>query len=116
MLDYFPLLKHNAHMNTLANDDRIRVVAALVEGNSIRSTSRMTGIARNTVTKLLVDLGQACMVYHDHHVRDVTVRRLQCDEIWAYVGAKAKNVSAEKKEIGWETFGRGSELTPIRNL
>jgi IS1 family transposase len=89
------------NMNTLASVGRIRVVAALVEGNSIRSTSRMTGVARNTVTKLLVDLGQTCMEYHDKHIRNVTVRRLQCDGIWAYVGAKAKNVSAEKKEIGW---------------
>ena len=89
------------NMNTLTQDERIRVVAALVEGNSIRATSRMTNVARNTVTKLLVDLGQVCMKYHDEHVRDVRVRRLQCDEIWAYVGAKAKNVSAEKKEIGW---------------
>src|SRR5438552_4001816 len=89
------------NMNTLTQDERIRVVAALVEGNSIRATSRMTNVARNTVTKLLVDLGQACMAYHDKHVRNVTVRRLQCDEIWAYVGAKAKNVSAEKKQIGW---------------
>ena len=88
-------------MNTLTNDERIRVVAALVEGNSIRSTSRMTGVARNTVTKLLVDLGSACMAFHDKHVRHVRVRHLQCDEIWAYIGAKAKNVSAEKKEIGW---------------
>jgi len=88
-------------MNQLTQDERIRVVGALVEGNSIRATSRMTGVARNTVTKLLVDLGQACMRFHDEHVRNVTVRRLQCDEIWAYVGAKAKNVSAEKKEIGW---------------
>src|SRR6266550_2105016 len=88
-------------MNTLGNDERIRVVAALVEGNSLRATSRMTGVARNTVTKLLVDLGQACTKFHDAHVRDVRIRRLQCDEIWAYVGAKAKNVSAEKKEIGW---------------
>jgi IS1 family transposase len=89
------------NMNTLTQDERIRVVAALVEGNSIRSTSRMTGIARNTITKLLVDLGEACMQYHDAYVRNVRVRRLLCDEIWAYVGAKAKNVSAEKKEIGW---------------
>jgi len=88
-------------MNRLDSDERIRVVAALVEGNSIRSTSRMTGVARNTVTKLLVDLGQACMKYHDEHVRQLTVRRLQCNEIWAYVGAKARNVSAAKKEIGW---------------
>ena len=88
-------------MNTLKQDERVRVVAALVEGNSIRSTSRMTGIARNTVTKLLVDLGTACMRFHDANVCNVKVRRLQCDEIWSYVGAKAKNVSAEKKEIGW---------------
>jgi IS1 family transposase len=89
------------NMNSLTKDERIRVVAALVEGNSIRSTSRMTGIARNTITKLLVDLGTACMEFHDANVRNVRVRRLQCDEIWSYVGAKAKNVSAEKKEIGW---------------
>lgn len=88
-------------MNRLSNDERIRVIAALVEGNSIRSTSRMTGVARNTVTKLLVDLGAACMRYHDEHVRSIRVRRLQCDEIWAYVGAKARNVSPQKKEIGW---------------
>jgi IS1 family transposase len=88
-------------MNTLTNEDRVRVVAALAAGNSIRSTSLMTGLARNTVTKLLVDLGQSCMVYHDRHVRNVTVRRLQCDAIWANVGAKAKNISATKKEISW---------------
>src|ERR1017187_9024737 len=88
-------------MNSLTQAERIRVVAALVEGNSLRAVSRMTGIARNTITKLLVDLGEACMAYHDAHVRNVRVRRLQCDEIWAYVGAKARNVSAEKKEIGW---------------
>src|SRR5271157_3060540 len=89
------------NMNTLSNEERSRAVAALVEGNSIRSTSRMTGVARNTVTKLLVDLGSACMKYHDEHVRNVRVLRLQCDEIWAYVGAKARNVSLAKKEIGW---------------
>jgi IS1 family transposase len=89
------------NMNTLSNEDRIRVVAALVEGNSIRSTSRMTGAARNTVTKLLIDRGQACMKFHDEHVRGVRVRRLQCDEIWSYVRAKAKNASPEKKAIGW---------------
>jgi len=89
------------NMNTLSQAERVQVIAALVEGNSLRSVSRMTGIARNTITKLLVDLGEACMQYHDAHVRDVRVRLLQCDEIWAYVGAKAKNVSAEKKEIGW---------------
>src|SRR5271168_5505489 len=89
------------NINVLTQDERIRVVAALVEGNSLRSTSRMTGIARNTINKLLVALGTACMRYHDEHVRNVRVRRLQCDEIWAYVGAKARNVTPAKKEIGW---------------
>jgi IS1 family transposase len=88
-------------MNILSQAERVQIVAALVEGNSLRSVSRMTGIARNTITTLLVDLGEACMQHHDAAVRNVRVRRLQCDEIWAYVGAKAKNVSAEKKEIGW---------------
>lgn len=88
-------------MNSLSQEERIRIVSALVEGNSLRAVSRMSGIARNTITKLLVDLGEACMQYHDAHVRGLKVRRLQCDEIWAYVGAKARNVSAEKKEIGW---------------
>ncbi len=88
-------------MNLLSQSERVKIVAALVEGNSLRSVSRMTGIARNTITKLLVDLGEACMAYHDAHVRNIRVRRLQCDEIWAYVGAKAKKVSVEKKEIGW---------------
>jgi IS1 family transposase len=89
------------NMNNLSQDERVRIVAALVEGNSLRAVSRMTDIARNTITKLLVDLGEACMAYHDAHVRNVRVRRLQCDEIWAYVGAKQKNASPEKKEIGW---------------
>lgn len=88
-------------MNLTTKEDRIKIVAALVEGNSLRAVSRMTGIARNTITALLVNLGEACMQYHDANVRNVRVRRLQCDEIWAYIGAKAKNVQPEKKEIGW---------------
>ena len=82
-------------------EQKTRVVGALVEGNSIRSTVRMTGVAKNTVVKLLLDLADACAAYHDRHVRNIHVRRLQCDEIWQYVGAKAKNVRPEKKAIGW---------------
>jgi IS1 family transposase len=88
-------------MKTLTTSDRARVVAALVEGNSIRSTVRITGIAKNTVAKLVADLGEACMSYHDAHVRNLHVRRLQCDEIWQFVGAKAKNARADKKAEGW---------------
>ncbi len=88
-------------MKTLSTSDRARVVSALVEGNSIRSTVRITGIAKNTVAKLVIDLGNVCMSYHDRHVRNLRVRRLQCDEIWQFVGAKAKNARAEKKAEGW---------------
>ena len=88
-------------MNLLTTDERIKVIAALVDGNSIRSTSRMTGIARNTITKLLTDLGAACMDFHDKHVQNVRIRRLQCNEIGSYAGAKARNATTHKREIGW---------------
>jgi len=88
-------------MNRLTREEQTKVVAALVEGNSIRSTSRMTGVARNTITTLLVDLADACVAYHNQHVRGLKTKRLQCDEIWNFVGAKAKNASPEKKAEGW---------------
>lgn len=88
-------------MRRLTAEQKIRVVAALVEGNSIRSTVRLTGVAKNTVIKLVLDLADACAAYHDRTVRNVRVRRLQCDEIWQFVGSKAKNTNPEKKAIGW---------------
>src|SRR5271157_97415 len=88
-------------MNRLATDKRAAVIAALVEGTSINATCRITGAAKHTVLKLLKDLGCAAAHYHDSHVRNLRVRRLQCDEIWAFVGAKMKNTSAEKIEQGW---------------
>jgi len=61
----------------------------------------MTGAAKNTVVKLLLDLAEACAAYHNRYVRNLKVRRLQCDEIWNFVGAKAKNARPEKKAEGW---------------
>lgn len=81
--------------NVLKPAKRAAVVAALTEGNSLRSTCRMTGVSRNTVTKLLVDLGTACSAYMDEHLRELPCRRLQVDEIWSFVYAKAKNVPQE---------------------
>jgi IS1 family transposase len=88
-------------VNRLSPQKRTQVIAALVEGNSIRATVRMTGVAKNTVTKLLCDLGEACYEYHHKHVRNVKAKRVQCDEIWSFVGSKAKNTSPEKQEQGW---------------
>ncbi len=84
-------------MNRLTTAKRVAVVAALVEGNSIRATSRMTDVSKPTILKLLADLGTACAEYHDATVRELRCQRLQCDEIWSFVGAKQKNVSDEKR-------------------
>jgi IS1 family transposase len=88
-------------MNRLSIADRAKILGMLVEGNSLRSCARMAEVSLNTVTKLLVDLGGACEKFHDEHVRNVRVRRLQCDEIWCLVGSKAKNVTPEQKAQGW---------------
>ncbi len=88
-------------MNRLPIEKRAQILGMLVEGNSLRATSRLADVSINTVTKLLVDLGSACADYHDAHVRNVRAQRIQCDEIWCFVGAKAKNVTPEKQAQGW---------------
>lgn len=86
-----------ASMNKLSTKDRVRIIAALVEGNSIRATCRMTGAAKGTVLKLLVDLGKACAKYQDEKLRGLTCKRIQCDEIWSFCYAKEKNLPEELK-------------------
>lgn len=88
-------------MNQLDTTRRVQVVKCLCEGVSIRGTVRLTSVAKNTIVKLLAEIGSACAEYHDKNVRGLRVRRLQCDEIWSFVGAKQKNASPEKKEEGW---------------
>ena len=103
-------------MNRLSTTDRVRVVASLVEGNSIRATVRMTGIAKNTIVKLLGELGAACSKYQDETIRNVRSRRVQCDEIWSFVGSKEKNTTPEKKAKGcgdcwtWTALDADSKL------
>ena len=94
-------------MNKLSTEKRARIVSALVEGCSIRSTVRMTGVAKNTVTKLLVDLGQVCSEFQDRTLRNLACKRLQLDEIWSFCYSKAKNVPEDKKH----TFGYGDVWT-----
>jgi IS1 family transposase len=87
-------------MNTLATTERSAVVRALVEGCSIRSTVRMTGVSKKAVLKLLVDMGTVCQEFHDERVRSLKTERLQCDEAWAFVGAKQKQVDAGAEAHG----------------
>lgn len=89
-------------MNKLSIEKKAQVVGCLVEGMSIRSTVRITGAAKNTVTKLVVDLGAACAEYMDKNLRDLPCRRIQCDEIWSFCHSKEKNVPQEHKgELGY---------------
>lgn len=106
-------------MNKLARSKQVQVIQALIEGNSIRATVRMTGVAKDTVTKLLVSVGNACSEYHDRNVRHVDARRIQCDEIWQFCYAKAKNVPAEKQgQFGfgdvwtWVAIDADTKLVP----
>jgi IS1 family transposase len=89
-------------MNRLSRTERAAIIRCLVEGNSIRSTSRMTGAARNTIATLLVELGNACADYQDRLLRNLTTKRVECDEIWSFVYARAKNVPEDKRgEFGF---------------
>ncbi len=83
-------------MNKLSLQTRITILNLLVEGSSMRSISRITGVSINTVTKLLEDAGKACAAYHDATVRNVKVAHVQCDEIWSFCYAKDKNVATAK--------------------
>ena len=82
-------------MNRLDTARRAQVLKALAEGMSLKGTARLTDVARMTVEKLLRDLGAACMAYQDEHLRNLTCRRVQCDEIWAFCYARKKNVTPE---------------------
>lgn len=84
-------------MNRLDSKRRAQIVAALVEGNSIRATCRMTGAAKGTVLKLLADLGTAAKGYQDEALRDLKCRRIQCDEIWSFCYAKDKNLPEDMR-------------------
>ncbi|MBN2563936.1 MAG: IS1 family transposase [Phycisphaerae bacterium] len=83
-------------MNGLKTAKRKAVVMSLVEGNSINSTVRMTGVSKPTILKLLADLGAACAKYHDEHVRGLSPRLVQCDEVWSFVYCKDKQVKTAK--------------------
>ncbi|WP_210165845.1 IS1 family transposase [Hoeflea sp. IMCC20628] len=85
--------------NVLDTSKRAQILSMLVEGMSMRSVSRITGVSINTVSKLLVDAGNACAEYHDNTVRGVKAERVQCDEIWSFVAAKAKNVKGMKTPV-----------------
>jgi len=94
-------------MNRLSTEDRAAIIRCLCEGNSIRSTARITGAARNTITTLLVQLARACTEHQDRTLRNLRCSVIECDEIWAFCYAKAKNVPEEHRG----QFGYGDVWT-----
>jgi IS1 family transposase len=106
-------------MNRLSRQQQVPIIAALCEGNSIRATTRLTGVAINTVIKLLIDLGQAAWEYQDEIMVNLPCKRLQCDEIWSFCYAKQKNVSpAHQGVLGygdvwtWTAIDAETKLVP----
>lgn len=94
-------------MNRLPPQKRTEIVTCLIEGCSIRATSRMTGVSKDAVLKLLFDIGVACAEYQSKTLRALTCKRIQCDEIWSFCYAKQKNVPTEKEG----QFGYGDVWT-----
>jgi len=84
-------------MNRLSIKQRTQIIGALVEGNAINATARMTGVSKVTILKLLKDVGEACSAFENKALQNLTCKRIQCDEIWNFCYAKEKNVPAEKR-------------------
>ena len=106
-------------MNRLPLDRRVAVIHALLEGVSIRATVRLTGVAKGTITRLLAEVGTACAEYQHRTMRNLTCRRIQCDEIWSFVGVKQRNIPAEREgEAGigdtwtWVAIDADTKLVP----
>ncbi len=104
-------------MNKLPLKARVLILNMLCEGSSMRAISRTTGVSINTVSKLLIDAGLVCARFHDENVRGVKAEQIQCDEIWSFVYAKAKNVKTAKAAPGnagdvwtWTALDRDSRL------
>lgn len=95
MLDRSSIKRYTCGVNRLPLATRVQVLSALVEGNSIRATVRMTGVAKSTILRLLADVGDACDRYMDEAMRELTCVRVQADEIWTYCHAKEKNLKRE---------------------
>lgn len=103
-------------MNRLSNDDRARVLACLVEGTSIRATVRITGVAKKTVARLGVELGEACEKFANRVMVNLNCEQIQCDEIWSFTYAKQKNVPDHLRGTGAGDTWTWIAIDPITKL
>lgn len=117
MLDSKYMVHYTMSMNKLTHDKRVQILNLLVEGNSMRATARIADVAFNTVAKLFIETAEVCAVYQDKVFRNLTCKRLQLDEIWSFVYAKAKNVPEGKQgQAGdvwtWVAIDADTKLVP----
>lgn len=94
-------------MNRLTTKDRAKILSVLCEGMGVNAACRITGASKNTALKLLADVGEACALYQDRVMNGLKIKRVECDEIWSFVGMKQKNVPAELDGV----FGYGDVYT-----
>ena len=104
MLDRLSILYYLCFMNQLQLQKRVQIINMLVEGNSLRSISRMADVSINTVTKLLIDVGKACANFHNEKVIGLTSKRVQADEIWSFVYSKQNNVPEGMEEMAGDVW------------
>lgn len=117
MLDAKHKYSYTIFMNKINKAKRAQIIHLLVEGNSMRATARVADVAFNTVAKLFIETAKACAEYQDTAFRNLTCKRLQLDEIWSFVYAKAKNVPDEKRgQAGdvwtWVAIDADTKLVP----
>src|SRR5665213_3403576 len=109
-------------MNRLDIKRRAAVLSALIEGNSIRSTCRITGTAKGTVLKLLAEVGTACLAYQRTQLVNLPCKKIQCDEIWSFVGAKERTIAPAERGNGrgdcwtWTALCADTKLVPCWHL
>jgi IS1 family transposase len=106
-------------MNRLSREKQAQMLSVLVEGNSLRATARICDVAFNTVLKFVPEIGKACAEYQNRVFRNLTCKKIQCDEIWSFCYAKAKNVPDKKKgQFGygdiwtWVAIDADTKLVP----
>ncbi len=106
--------------NILPRERQLSVLHHLVEGNTLRSTTRLTGVHRTTIQNLLVDFGGRCQEFMDRELRDLTLNHVQCDEIWTFCLKKQSRLTiserAERHDIGdvyvWTSLDTETKLVP----
>src|SRR5260221_7632683 len=100
MLDRSSIISYIWYMNKLPIEKRVQIISLLVEGNSLRSCSRIADVSINTVTKLLLDVGEACVKFHSKTVVNLNCKRLQCDEIYSFVYSRDRGEAPDQPGIG----------------